>query len=266
MQFDCLNKPSFPYGNWRGLYALVEREVGRFIAVAMQTIVAPVVTTILFYIIFALAFGGLNKEIQGTEFLAFLAPGLIMMAMVQNAFANSSSSLIIGKIQGTVSDLLLAPLSAQELYWGHLIGAALRGLMVGLICYIAMVFFTPLEIVSAGKVIGFAILGTMMLGSLGILAGVWAERFDHVATITNFVVTPLSFLSGTFYSMETLPEFWQKLAHFNPFFYMIDGFRSGFIGWGDTDSVTGMTVLICVNVFLGALVVFLLKIGYKIKS
>lgn len=266
MNFDFSQKPSFPWGNWRGLQALTEKEVGRFLNVYMQTIVAPVVTTILFYIIFALAFGGLQKEINGIPFLAFLAPGLIMMSMVQNSFANSSSSLIIGKIQGNITDILLAPLSAMELYMGHLAGAVIRGLMVGFVCYVAMVFFTPLAIDSLFKVVVFAVLGNVLLGSLGVIAGVWAERFDHVATITNFVVTPLSFLSGTFYTMSSLPPFWQFLAHFNPFYYMIDGFRSGFIGWGDANYLAGIAVLVATNLVLGTLIYVMLKSGYKIKS
>ncbi len=249
-----------------GLFTLIKREVDRFINVYMQTLVAPVVTTLLFYTIFALAFGGVAREVGDVPFLEFLAPGLIMMTMVQNAFANTSSSMVISKVQGNIVDILLPPLSDLELYLGFTIGAVLRGLFVGSVTACVVAFFVPISVHSWGFVIGFAVLGNLMLGSLGLAAGIWSEKFDHMAAVTNFIVTPLTFLSGTFYSVESLPKMWQGLAHYNPFFYMIDGFRSGFIGQADGDPVLGLYILIVINLVLAGLTLWMLRTGYKIKS
>jgi len=203
--------------NWIGLLTLVKREVDRFTSVYVQTILAPVVTTLLYCVVFALAFGGIAREVNGIAFLKFLAPGLIMMTMVQNAFANASSSMVIAKYQGSIVDV-------------------------------------------------FAALGNLMLGALGLAGGIWADKFDHISAVTNFVVTPLTFLSGTFYSMSSLPEMWQSIATYNPFFYMIDGFRYGFIGQGGSDVAIGIGVLVAVNVVLVGLILMMLRTGYKIKS
>lgn len=256
----------FKYGNLHGLKALVKREVLRFLTVYLQTIIAPTVTTLLFYIIFALAFGGVERSVSGVPFLHFLAPGLIMMAMVQNAFANTSSSWMIAKIQGNITDILMPPLSPFELFLGNAIGAIARGLIVGLCCFAILMLYAPMPAGNIGLMIAFALLGTLMLGSIGVMAGLWSERFDHVAAVTNFVITPLAFLSGTFYSMDSLPELWRFIASFNPFYYMIDGFRQGMIGVGDTDIVTGLTVLGVINLLLALAVVTMLRSGYKIKA
>ena len=252
--------------NVTGLKTLVSREVGRFLSVYMQTIVAPVVTTLMFYTVFALAFGGVARTIGDINYMSFLAPGLIMMTMAQNAFANTSSSMVISKVQGNIVDVLMPPLSAYEIFIGYITGAVVRGLTVGLVTALAMVFFVDLSVFSIGIALAFGVLGTMMMGTLGLAAGIWSEKFDHIAAVTNFVVTPLTFLSGTFYSLSRLPEMWQVAAKYNPFFYMIDGFRTGFIGQGDTDIVVGMACLIGVNIALCALTLFMLKTGYKIKS
>ncbi|MEZ5813741.1 MAG: ABC transporter permease [Alphaproteobacteria bacterium] len=252
--------------NHVGLLTLIEREINRFMNVYLQTIVAPVVTTLLFYTIFALAFGGVARQVGDVPFLEFLAPGLIMMVMVQNAFANTSSSIVISKVQGNIVDLLLPPLSNFELYVGFTVGAVARGLIVGVVTGLVMSLFVSLSVLSFGLVLVYAVLGTMMLGSLGLAAGIWSERFDHIAGVTNFIVTPLTFLSGTFYALDSLPPMWQGLAHFNPFFYMIDGFRSGFIGHADGDTLTGIIVLGVINLFLAILVLWMLRTGYKIKS
>ncbi len=249
-----------------GLYTLVKREVGRFLNVYTQTIIAPVITTLLFYAIFALAFGGIAREVAGVPFLNFLAPGLIMMTMVQNAFANTSSSVVISKVQGNIVDVLMPPLSESELLAGYIIGSVLRGLTVGFVTSIVMNFFVPLHIHSFGVIIVFALLGNMLLGSLGLAAGIWSEKFDHIAAVTNFIVTPMTFLSGTFYSMDSLPPMWHHLAEYNPFFYMIDGFRSGFIGQADGNVWFGMALLSAVNFGLLALSWWMLRTGYKIKS
>ena len=252
--------------NTIGLITLIKREITRFTNVYLQTIIAPVITTLLFYTIFALAFGGIARKVGEVPFLEFLAPGLIMMTMVQNAFANTSSSIVIAKVQGNIVDILLPPLSDFEIYIGFTVGAMARGLTVGLATGIVVSFFVPISIASLGLIIVYAVLGTMMLGSLGLAAGIWSEKFDHIAAVTNFIVTPLTFLSGTFYSIESLPEMWQGLARYNPFFYMIDGFRSGFIGQADSDPVIGIVLLVVINVVLALLTFQMLRTGYKIKS
>lgn len=252
--------------NTVGLFTLYKREVDRFLNVYLQTLVAPVITTLLFYTIFALAFGGIARQVGDVPFLEFLAPGLIMMTMVQNAFANTSSSIVISKVQGSIVDILLPPLSPTELYLGFTAGAITRGLIVGAVTGLVVSVFVPITISSFAIVLAFAVLGTMLLGSLGLAAGIWSEKFDHIAAVTNFIVTPLTFLSGTFYSIESLPEMWQGIAHYNPFFYMIDGFRSGFIGQADADPMLGIGVLVAINVFLAALSLWMLRSGYKIKS
>lgn len=252
--------------NTIGLYTLVRREIDRFLTVYTQTIIAPVVTTLMYYTVFALAFGGLAREINGVSFLAFLAPGLIMMTMVQNAFANTSSSLVISKVQGNIVDVLMPPLSPFEVFLGFTIGSLVRGLVVGFVITCVLALFAPLQIHSVGAVILFAVLGNLMLSSLGLAAGIWSEKFDHIAAVTNFIVTPLTFLSGTFYSVSMLPPFWQELVHYNPFFYMIDGFRYGFIGQADGRLWMGTGLLVLCNVGLATLSYRMIKTGYKIKS
>ncbi len=252
--------------NGRGLMTLVNKEVGRFLSVYTQTITAPVITTLLFYAIFALAFGGLTQFIGDVPYLQFLAPGLIMMTMVQNSFSNTSSSLVISKIQGNIVDVMMPPLSAGELFIGFVIGGILRGLFVGLAACIAMSFFVSVSIHSVFYIMASAFLGTMMLSSLGLAAGIWSEKFDHIAAVTNFVVTPLTFLSGTFYSIDRLPDAWQMVAHYNPFFHMIDGFRYGFIGQSDGNPAIGVMFLVVINFLLVMLCLWMLRSGYKIKS
>ncbi len=252
--------------NTIGLYTLVQREVGRFLNVYLQTIVAPVVSTGLFYTVFALAFGGTSRMIGNLPFLEFLAPGLVMMTMVQNAFANTSSSIVISKVQGNIVDILLPPLSSFELYAGFTLGGVLRGLVVGIVTASVMALFVPMHIHAPFLILAYALLGTLLLASVGVAAGIWSEKFDHIAAVTNFIVTPLTFLSGTFYSVRQLPPFWETLAHYNPFFYMIDGFRYGFIGQADGHPWTGLLVLLAMNAVLGLLIFKMLESGYKIKS
>lgn len=252
--------------NTIGLYTLVKKEVGRFANVYLQTVIAPVITSLLFFCVFALAFGGANRVISDMPYLEFLAPGLIMMTMVQNAFANTSSSIIIAKVQGNIVDVLMPPLSSFELFTGYLAGGILRGLIIGFVGGLILSFFVNMPFENVPLVIAFSVLGTALLSSLGILGGMWAEKFDHLAAITNFLVTPLTFLSGTFYSIRQLPDFWENLAHYNPFFYMIDGFRAGVIGYAETDIGTGLIVLFFANIFLFAMGLWLIQSGYKIKS
>lgn len=249
-----------------GLKTLIGKEVGRFMNVYTQTITAPVMTTLLFYAVFALAFGGITRTIGDLPYLEFLAPGLIIMTMVQNAFANTSSSMIIAKVAGNIVDIIMPPLSAGELFVGYVVGGILRGLAVGVAVVIVVALFVGLNIHSIFHIVAFALLGNMLLSSIGLAAGIWSQKFDHVAAVTNFLVTPLTFLSGTFYSITQLPDFWRDLALYNPFFYMIDGFRYGFIGHSDGDVMTGLLVLIGVNIAMAILILKMLKTGYKMKT
>ncbi len=255
-----------PAINMVGLKTLIGKEIGRFINVYTQTIVAPVVTTLLYYAVFALAFGGLTMTVGEIPYLVFLAPGLVMMTMVQNAFANTSSSIVIAKVQGNIVDVLMPPISPRELLTGYMVGGVIRGLIVGAVCTIAVWATVGISVHAWWAVMLYAVLGNAMLASLGLAAGIWSEKFDHIAAVTNFIVTPLTFLSGTFYSAEQLPGIWNTLVHYNPFFYMIDGFRYGFIGHADGSLVAGAVTLIVINILLGALSYWMVKTGYKIKS
>lgn len=249
-----------------GLQTLIGKEITRFVSVYTQTIIAPVISTLLFYAVFALSFGGSTRTIGDLPYLEFLAPGLVMMTMVQNAFANTSSSMVIAKISGSIVDIIMPPLSGFELYSGYIIGGVIRGLAVGVVVAVFVHIFVGLHVHSLFHIIAFATLGNMLLASIGLAAGIWSQKFDHIAAVTNFLVTPLTFLSGTFYSISQLPEFWEKLALYNPFFYMLDGFRYGFIGHADGNITTGLLVLIGANVAVTALVLVMLKTGYKMKS
>jgi ABC-2 type transport system permease protein len=249
-----------------GLQTLIYKEVGRYVNVYTQTIIAPMVTTLLFYAVFALAFGADHRVIDGMPYMQFLAPGLLMMTMVQNAFANTSSSMVIAKVQGNIVDILMPPLSPFEFYLGFMVGGVLRGLSVGLATGFIMAVFTEMSIHSLPHILVFAVLGNMLLSTIGLCAGIWSEKFDHIAAVTNFLVTPLTFLSGTFYSVTQLPEVWQKIAHLNPFFYMIDGFRYGFIGHADGNIAIGIGMLVAANILLSTLTLSMIRRGYKIKS
>lgn len=261
-----LKPPRIEGVNWIGLYTLTAKEVGRFINVYTQTIVAPVVTTLMFYAVFALAFGGLQRDIGGIPYLEFLAPGLLMMTMVQNAFSNTSSSMVIAKVQGNIVDVLMPPLSAGELFTGYMLGGVLRGLCVGVVAGAIIALVVGLSFHSFVMIAAFAVLGTALLASIGLAAGIWSEKFDHIAAVTNFIVTPMTFLSGTFYSVDQLPGVWKSIAHYNPFFYMIDGFRYGFIGHADGNVYIGLGVLAAMNIAMGWLCWIMFKKGYKIKS
>ncbi|HVO02302.1 MAG TPA: ABC transporter permease [Candidatus Cybelea sp.] len=256
--------------NWIGLGTLYGKEVRRFWAVATQTVLAPLVTGLLFLAIFVLALGHRVDQsggaTAGTSFVDFLVPGLIMMTIAQNAFANTSSSLMIAKVQGNIVDLLMPPLNAIELTIGVAGGGVTRGVVVGLTTGIAMLVFVPISIAHPGFVIFHAVAASLLMALLGMLTGIWAEKFDHLAAITNFIVTPLSFLSGTFYSTTRLPEVWQTVAHLNPFFYMIDGFRYGFIGHADAPPLTGIVVMLAVDAALLVLVYNWFRRGYRLKA
>jgi ABC-2 type transport system permease protein len=252
--------------NWIGLWTLYSKEVRRFASVATQTVLAPMVTTLLFLAVFVLALGHAVDKVGDVAYMTFLAPGLIMMAIAQNAFANTSSSILISKIQGNIVDLLMPPLSPLERTIGLAGGGLTRGLVVGIATWLAMLPFVPMSIVHPLYVVFHAVMASLMMALIGVLAGVWAEKFDHMAAITNFVVTPAAFLSGAFYSAQRLPEFWQGVAHANPLFYMIDGFRYGFIGHADGSLGAGIAVMLALNAVLLWLTHRLFAAGYHLKA
>jgi len=257
---------SYGMVNWLGTWTLFVKEVRRFLKVYFQTILAPVVTTLLFLAVFALALGRVAADVKGVPFVEFLAPGLIMMAMVQNAFANTSSSIIIAKVQGNIVDMLMPPLSGAEQTVAVALGGVARGVTVGLAVGLAMAVFVPMHLASPGLIVYHAVMGSLMLSLLGMMGGIWADKFDHMAAVTNFLVTPLSFLSGTFYSIDRLPEGFHAFALSNPFFYMIDGFRAGFIGHSDGNVAVGIAVVAVVDLLLLATTWRMLATGYKLKS
>jgi ABC-2 type transport system permease protein len=253
--------------NWLGLWTLTAKEIRRFLKVYLQTVLAPVITTMLFMAIFALATGNRGQGlVGGVPYEQFLAPGLIMMAITQNAFANTSSSLLIAKVQGNIVDLLMPPLSALEQTVAIALGGVVRGLLVGTAVLAVMALVVPIHIASVGLILFHVIAAALLLALLGMLGGIWAEKFDHLAAVTNFIITPLSFLSGTFYSVERLPEGIRTLAKLDPFFYMIDGFRAGFIGHADGSLTVGIIVMIVGNLLLAGLSYRMLKTGYKLKA
>lgn len=249
-----------------GMMTLYKRETWRFLKVWNQTLVAPMITTLIFLAILALAMGGNTRMVHGVPFTHFIAPGLIMMAMVQNAFANTSSSFMIAKFQGVIIDWLMPPFTASELSICFAAGGVTRGLMVGGSVALAMAFFVPLTLHSVAYLVAFAVLSTLMLALLGLITGIFAETPDQSSAITNFFITPLSFLSGTFYSIHDLPGIWSKVSHFNPFFYMIDGFRYSMIGASDADPIKGMAILLVTNLVLFTVVHRMLASGWRLKS
>ncbi|MGQ0674807.1 MAG: ABC transporter permease [Rhodospirillales bacterium] len=251
--------------NWLGLWTLYLKEVRRFWNISTQTIAAPVVTTLLFLAVFALALGSGSVAVAGLPYIQFLAPGLVMMAITQNAFANTSSTLVIAKVQGNIVDLLMPPLSPAEQTAALALGGLTRGLVVGAAVWLSMAPFAGLYLHSAFFTLYHAVMASLMLSLLGVLGGLWSEKFDHLAAVTNFVITPLAFLSGTFYSTERLPEPWLTVAHLNPFFYMIDGFRYGMTGHADGSVAAGVAVVAAANLALALLSHRLFSTGYKLK-
>lgn len=254
--------------NWIGLYTMTAKEVRRFMKVYWQTIVAPVITTVMYYVVFSVAFGGNGGrgDIGGVPYLVFLWPGLLMMGMAQNAFANASSSLIIGKIQGSIVDVLMPPLSPAELLTGYVVGGVLRGVVVGVATVAVMIPFAHLPVTHVWAILTYGLLGSLFMALIGVLGGIWADKFDHIAAVTNFVVMPLTMLSGTFYSASHLSPAFASLAHANPFFYMNDGFRYGFTGHADMPLENGLMMLggLCVCLWFAAW--YMIKTGYKIRS
>ena len=254
--------------NWGGLKTLYIKEVRRFFKVQMQTVWAPAITTLLYLAIFTVALGRAGHMVMGVPFANFIAPGLIVMAMMQNAFANASFSLLVGKIQGNIVDYLMPPLSTGELI-AALIGAAVtRAFLVGFAVWLAMLLWpgVSVDVRHPELVLWFGLMGSLLLSFLGLLTSLWAEKFDHAAAVTNFVVTPLSLLSGTFYSVRQLAPTFRAVSHANPFFYVISGFRAGFLGTSDSPLWIGAVGLLVLNLALWALCYSLLKSGWKTKA
>jgi len=270
--------PSYPYSdrirpitigriNLVGVMTLYSREVQRFINVALQTLAAPVITSVLFLLVFSVAIGNRGDLANGVDFVMFLVPGLIMMNVLQNAFANTSSSLVISKVQGNIIDLLMPPLGPGELLFGMEAAGMTRGLCVGIVTGFTLLVISgqtmPAHLMIA---LVYLLLGSLAMSFAGILAGIWANKFDEMAAITNFIVQPLTFLSGTFYSINRLPAPFDMLAASNPVFYTIDGFRYGMIGIADRPLLTGFFTLCAVNCVLGFLCYRALATGYRLKS
>ena len=252
--------------NWVGLRTLYLKEVRRFWKVGAQTVAAPVVTTLLYMMVFVVALKGARPPLHGTPFAEFVAPGLIMMAMLNNAFANASSSLIQAKIMGTATDFLTPPLSPLELTIGFSLGAATRGLAVGLVTALCVLPFAKLGVANIALIVWFAVIACLMMGVLGVFAGLWSEKFDHLAAVQNFVVMPMTFLSGTFYLVDNLPEPFRSISLFNPFFYLIDGFRYGFIGHAESNLTVGVIGSAVLMVAMGTICWLVFRSGWRLKS
>ena len=270
-QITALRPPGVPVinnVNWGGLQTLYMKEVRRFFKVQLQTIWAPAITTLLFLVIFTVALGGERRIVLGVPFADFIAPGLIIMGMMQNAFANSSFSLLVGKIQGTIVDYLMPPLSPGELLAALTAGAVTRAVLVGGAVWLIMALWPGVHVTPRHlwAVIWFGLLGSAMLAMVGVLTSIWAEKFDHAALIGNFIVGPLALLSGTFYSVDKLSPVFQAISHANPFFYVISGFRYGFLGASDSPIVQGSIVLLSINIVLALICYALLRSGWKLKA
>lgn len=254
--------------NWVGLQTLYMKEVRRFFKVQLQTVWAPAITTLLYLIIFTVALGGVKPTVLGVPFADFIAPGLIIMGMMQNAFANSSFSLLVGKIQGTIVDYLMPPLSNAEVLAALTAAAVTRAFLVGATIWLAMLFWPGVDVTPQhfGAVLWFGLMGSTMLALIGVMTSIWAEKFDHAAAITNFVVAPAALLSGTFYSVDKLAPTFQMISHANPFFYAISGFRYGFIGNADSPVLFGALLLLVLNIALGTICYLLLRSGWKLRA
>ncbi len=248
-----------------GFKTLLYKEVLRFWKVATQTLTAPVVTAMLYMLIFGHVLEEHVQVFPGVSYTGFLVPGLVMMSVLQNAFANSSSSLIQSKISGNLVFVLLAPLSHWELFGAYVLAAMVRGLAVGSGVFLITVWFARLSFYSPLWIILFALLGAAILGTMGLLAGIWAEKFDQLAAFQNFLIVPATFLAGVFYSVHSLPPFWQAISHANPFFYMIDGFRYGFFGHADVSPFVSLGIVSAFFLVVATLAVVLLKNGYKLR-
>lgn len=252
--------------NWAGFRTLYRREVMRFWKVGMQTLAAPVVTSLLYMMVFVVAAHGARPPVHGYDYGAFVAPGLIMMSVLNNAFANSSSSLLQAKMNGLIGDFLTPPLSPVEHVAAFGLGAATRGVMVGAVTAAVIAPFSHLPVSHPWAILYFGLGAALILGLLGIMGGLWSEKFDNMAVVTNFIIMPMTFLSGTFYLVERLPEPFRTLSHYNPFFYLIDGFRYGFLGYAEGSVLAGAVMTAGLVVALTSICLWMFDTGYKIKS
>ncbi len=249
-----------------GMYTVYKREVWRFMKVWNQTVIAPIISSLLFLAVLMLALGGDTRSIGDMPFNQFVAPGLVMMAVIQNAFANSSSSLMLAKIQGVIIDLLMPPLKGWEVTFGMVAGGVTRGVLVGLTAMIAVYSFVPVTFHNPYLACFFVVAASVMMALLGMLGGIYAQGFDQLSAFTTYIITPLSFLSGTFYSIKQLPAFWQQLSYYNPFFYMIDGFRFAVTGHSDGNIMQGVLMMIMLNIIIWSVVQHLFSKGWRLKS
>ena len=252
--------------NWLGTWTLAVREVRRFMNVWSQTIMAPLINAGLFLMIFTIAIGPQRGDVMGVPFMHFLAPGILTMTVIQNAFANTSSSLASAKVQGNIVDTLMPPLSAAELVFGYIAGAVVRGGMVAVVIALGVVLFLGVGMAHPVWVVVFTVLGSVFMGGLGLIAATFANKFDQLSAITNFLVTPLAFLSGTFYSIDALPAPLQAASHWNPFFYIIDGVRFGMLGVSDSSPYLGLAVVAAAATFVLAICWNWFRIGYRLKA
>ncbi|WP_309601768.1 ABC transporter permease [Sphingomonas sp.] len=261
-------KPILEGVNWGGLKTLYIKEVRRFFKVHMQTVWAPAITTLLYLVIFTVALGRSGKTVMGVPFADFIAPGLIMMGMLQNSFANASFSLMVGKMQGTIVDYLMPPLSTGELIAALVSAAVTRAFLVGGAVWLVMSLWPGVHVSMAHPLtaLWFGLMGSLMLAFLGVITSIWADKFDQAAMVTNFVVTPLSLLSGTFYAVDQLSPAFRAVSHANPFFYVISGFRYGFLGVTDSPVLFGAILLLAINAVLFVICYALLRSGWKIKN
>lgn len=252
--------------NWLGLFTLAQREVLRFTNVWTQTLLAPLVTAGLFLVIFTIAIGQRRGDVMGVDFTTFLAPGILMMTVIQNAFANTSSSIVISKVQGNIVDTLMPPLSAGELVLGYLAGGIARGLFVAIAIALALWLFLGIVPANPFAALFFVLVGGALMSGIGMVAGVYAEKFDQMAAITNFIVTPLAFLSGTFYSVQALPPLLNDITHLNPIFYLIDGVRWGMIGVSDSSPWLGAAVALAATAAVNLVAWQFFRTGYRLKA
>jgi len=264
-RYKILDK-KFGYVNWLGFFTLYQKEILRFLKVTIQTIISPLVTALLFLMVLSLSIGNDRGGALGFPFITFLAPGLISMQIIQQAFSHTSSSIMIGKIQGNIVDVLYAPLSPAEVTLATILAGVTRSFIIAFFSILIFSLIIDLPFYNFYYIFIYTFLGSFILGAIGFIVGLWAEKFDNMATATNFIIIPLSFLSGTFYSIKKLPEILQIISEWNPFFYMIDGFRYGFLGVSDGSIKFGLTYLVVLS-YLSWLVSYILfKKGYKIKS
>jgi len=263
---QAMGERRFGRVNWLGMGTLAQRECMRFIGIWRQTLLAPAVTAGLFLAIFSLAIGPSRPDVMGVPFLHFLAPGLVMMTVIQQSFANTSSSIVVAKVQGNIVDTLMPPLSGGELVVGYVAGGIARGLFVGIPLVTVMALGLGTGLANPLWVLAFLLLGGAFMGGLGVLTGVYATKFDQTAAITNFIITPLSFLSGTFYSVEAVPGWMNTLLHWNPVFYLIDGVRYGVLGTSDSSPWLGLAICVAATAAVLALAWHWFRIGYRLKA